>query len=232
MLDIRRASERLSNHRSWLDSRLTFSFAPHRDRRYMGFRALRILNEDRVTPSSGFGAHQHQDMEIVSYVMEGAVQHRDSLGSGSVIKPGEIQRMTAGTGITHSEVNPSASVAAHFMQIWLQPDVRGLEPGYEQKRMPEVTAAAQLDLIGSRDGTGGSVLIHQDVMLYRAVLRDAADLEIPLAEGRHAWIQMLRGAATVNGVDVVAGDGVALSAERLIALSGSPEAELLVFDLA
>ena len=232
MLDVRRAGERLTNNRSWLTSKLTFSFAPHEDHRFMGFRALRILNEDLVVPSAGFGAHQHQDMEIVSYVLEGAVAHKDSLGSGSVIKPGEIQRMTAGTGITHSEVNPSASDQTHFMQIWLLPEDQGLQPCYEQKQMPEVTGEAQLDLIGSRDGRNGSVVIHQDVNLYRAILRSASDLEVPLAQGRHAWVQVVRGAATANGVDLVAGDGLAVSWESELSLSGSPDAEMLVFDLA
>ena len=232
MLDIRRADERLSNNRSWLDSKLTFSFAPHRDHRFMGFRALRILNEDLVVPSAGFAAHQHQDMEIVSYVLEGAVAHKDSLGSGSVIKPGEIQRMTAGTGITHSEVNPSATELAHFMQIWLLPETHGLKPGYEQKQLPAVSGEPQLDLIGSRDGRDGSVVIHQDVYMYRAILRNASDLEVALARGRHAWVQVIRGTATVNRVNVVAGDGVAISWESAVSLSGSPDAELLVFDLA
>jgi hypothetical protein len=198
----------------------------------MGFRALRILNEDRISPSRGFGFHQHQDMEIVTYMLEGETAHKDSLGSGSLIKPGEIQRMTAGTGITHSEVNPSASDVAHLMQIWLLPEEESLEPSYEQKQLPPVTAAAQLDLIGSRDGRDGSVVIHQDVNLYRAILRDAARLEVHLAKGRYAWVQVVRGAATVDSVTVMVGDGVAVSRESEVSLSGSPNAELLVFDLA
>lgn len=232
MIDIRKAKERYSTKREWLDSRHTFSFGDVGERRFMGFRALRILNEDIVAPGGGFGMHGHEDMEIVSYVLEGAVAHRDSLGSGGTISPGEIQRMTAGTGIRHSEVNPSGTAAAHFLQIWILPKKKGLCPSYQQQSMPKVTSPAQLDLIGSCDGREGSVLIHQDVELYRASLRDGAVLRLPITPGRYAWVQAVRGSGAVNGIYMEPGDGAAVSSETELLLAGRPGAEMLVFDLA
>ncbi|MBU6421422.1 MAG: pirin family protein [Gammaproteobacteria bacterium] len=232
MIELRKASERGPTKIGWLDSKHTFSFGQYYDSKHMGFRALRVINEDRVIPGAGFGTHGHQDMEIVSYVLEGALAHQDSTGTSSVIRPGEIQRMSAGTGVQHSEMNPSKSEPVHFLQIWILPERNGLPPSYEQKLMPEVKSAAQLDLVGSRDGSGSTVTIHQDVKLYRANLRDGAKLDLPLTPGRHAWLQVARGAVTVNGADISAGDGLTVSAEAKLSLAGRPEAEVLIFDLA
>ena len=232
MIELRKAGERGPTKTGWLDSKHTFSFGQYYDSEHMGFRALRVINEDRVIPGAGFGTHRHQDMEIVSYVLEGALAHKDSTGTSSVIRPGEIQRMSAGTGVQHSEMNPSKSEPVHFLQIWILPERNGLSPSYEQKLMPEVKSAAQLDLIGSRDGRESSILIYQDVKLYRVSLRDGATLELPLAPGRYAWLQFARGAATVNGADMSAGDGLAVSAEAKLSLTGQPDAEVLIFDLA
>ena len=232
MIGIRKANERYSTQRDWLDSRHTFSFGDVGERRFMGFRKLRILNEDRFAPATGFGMHAHQDMEIVSYVLDGALSHRDSLGTGSTIRPGEIQRMTAGTGIRHSEMNASGSDPVHLLQIWILPERCGLAPGYQQKQMPQVTAAGQLDLIASRHGCDVSVRVHQDVNLYRATLRDGANVEVTLAPGRFAWVQAVRGSGVLNGLCMEAGDGAAVSAESKLVLAGQPGAEMLVFDLA
>lgn len=232
MIDIRKANDRYSTKRDWLDSRHSFSFGNVGERRFMGFRKLRILNEDSIAPAAGFGMHAHQDMEIVSYVLEGAISHRDSLGTGSTIRPGEIQRMTAGTGIRHSEMNVSDSEPAHFMQIWVQPERCGLVPGYEQKQMPDVTSPGQLDLIASRDGRDGAVLVHQDINIYRAALRDSAEIRVPLRTGRYAWVQAVRGSGILNGIYMDAGDGAAISSETELELVGQPDAEMLVFDLA
>ena len=232
MIELRKASERGPTKIGWLDSKHTFSFSQYYDPKHMGFRTLRVINEDRVIPGAGFGTHSHQDMEIVSYVLEGALAHKDSTGTSSMIRPGEVQRMSAGTGVQHSEMNPSKTEPVHFLQIWILPERNGLPPSYEQKPMPEVISAAQLDLIGSHDGRDGLVVIHQDVNLYRASLHDGATLELPLTLGRHAWLQVARGAATVNGTDISAGDGLAVSAETKLSLTGRPDAEVLIFDLA
>lgn len=232
MIELRKSSERGPTKTGWLDSKHTFSFGQYYDPRHMGFRTVRVINEDRVIPGAGFGTHSHQDMEIVSYVLEGALAHKDSTGTSSVIRPGEIQRMSAGTGVQHSEMNPSRTEPVHFMQIWILPERDGLPPSYEQKLMPEVKSAAQLDLIGSRDGGGSSVTIHQDVNLYRANLRDGAHLELPLTPGRHAWLQVARGAALTNGTNMSAGDGLAVSGETKLSLTGGPDAEVLIFDLS
>lgn len=232
MIDIRKASDRYSTKIHWLSSRHTFSFGNVGERRFAGFRKLRILNEDRVAPAAGFGMHEHQNMEIVTYVLEGALSHRDSLGTGSTIRPGEIQRMTAGAGIRHSEMNVSETDPVHLMQIWMLPERCGLVPGYEQKQMPKLISPAQLDLIASRNGREGSVLVHQDINLYRATLSDGADIKFPLTAGRYAWIQVVRGSGIVNDLYMEAGDGAAVSFEMELLLSGRPEAEMLVFDLA
>jgi redox-sensitive bicupin YhaK (pirin superfamily) len=231
MIEIRKSNERYASKRDWLDSKHTFGFGNVGESRFMGYRTLRILNEDKVAPSGGFGMHQHEDMEIVSYVLEGTVAHRDSLGCGGLIYPGEIQRMTAGSGIRHSEINASETDPAHFLQIWIQPCKKGLHPSYEQKPMPSVTSKAQLDLIGSHDGRDGSVLIHQDVNLYRATLRDGASLKVPIAAGRNAWVHVARGAAVINDLYIDVGDGAAVSSEAELTLVGRDDAELLVFDL-
>lgn len=232
MLTLRPAAQRGRTETGWLDSRHTFSFGQYRDPAHMGFRNLRVINEDRVAPAGGFGTHPHADMEIISYVLEGELAHRDSMGNGSVIRPGEIQRMTAGTGVHHSEMNPSRTAPVHFLQMWVLPEAAGLTPGYEQRPLPPVTHAAQLDLIGSRDGRDGAVRIHQDVNLYRASLRDGATLTLPIGAGRHAWLQVARGSVRVGDQTLAAGDGAAISDAASITLAGAPTAELVVFDLA
>lgn len=222
----------------WLDSRHSFSFGHYHDPGHMGHRALRVINEDRVIPGAGFPTHAHADMEIISYVLDGALEHKDSIGTGSVIRPGELQRMSAGSGIRHSEYNASASEPVHFLQIWIVPDRRGLAPGYEQKTLPAVAEGeTRLDLIGSPDGRDGSVTIHQDVLLYRATLADGGRIELPLAPGRHAWVQVARGIAEVEadadgGGEMRAGDGLAVSDAGMLRLASATGAELLVFDLA
>jgi redox-sensitive bicupin YhaK (pirin superfamily) len=227
MIALRPAEERGHTRLSWLDSRHTFSFDRYYDPRHMGFRVLRVINEDRVDPGQGFATHPHRDMEILTFVLEGALEHKDSLGNGSVIRPGDVQRMTAGTGISHSEFNPSATEPVHFLQVWILPDRPGLAPSYEQRSFP----AAGLRLVGSRDGGEGSVRIHQHVLVYVARLSSGEDVVHALAPGRHAWIQMARGAAQVNGTRLAAGDGAALSEERSVELRGLDGAEALVFDL-
>ena len=227
MIALRPAEERGHTRLSWLDSRHSFSFDRYYDPRHMGFRVLRVINEDRVDPGQGFGTHPHRDMEILTFVLEGVLEHKDSLGSGSVIRPGDVQRMTAGTGISHSEFNPSGTEPVHFLQVWILPEQPGLEPSYEQRSFP----AAGLRLVGSRDGREGSVRIHQDVLVYVARLSAGEDVVHALAPGRHAWIQMARGAAQVNGTRLAAGDGAALSEERSVTLRGVDGAEALVFDL-
>jgi len=227
MIALRPAEERGHTRLSWLDSRHSFSFDRYYDPRHMGFRVLRVINEDRVDPGQGFGTHPHRDMEILTFVLEGVLEHKDSLGSGSVIRPGDVQRMTAGTGISHSEFNPSRTEPVHFLQVWILPERPGLEPSYEQRSFP----AAGLRLVGSRDGREGSVRIHQDVLVYVARLSPGEEVVHALAPGRHAWIQMARGAAQVNGTRLGAGDGAALSEERSVTLRGVDGAEALLFEL-
>ena len=227
MIALRPAEERGHTRLSWLDSRHSFSFDRYYDPRHMGFRVLRVINEDRVDPGQGFGTHPHRDMEILTFVLEGALEHKDSLGNGSVIRPGDVQRMTAGTGISHSEFNPSRTEPVHFLQVWILPERPGLEPSYEQRSFP----AAGLRLVGSRDGREGSVRIHQDVLVYVARLSPGEEVVHALAPGRHAWIQMTRGAAQVNGTRLGAGDGAALSEERSVTLRGVDGAEALLFEL-
>lgn len=231
MITVRKAAERGPTNIGWLDSRHSFSFGSYHDPRQMGFGALRVINEDRVAPGTGFGEHGHADMEILSYVIEGALGHRDSLGTGSTIRPGELQRMSAGTGIRHSEMNASTTDPVHFLQIWLVPEARGIAPGYEQVALPAPRPASTFDLIGSRDGRGGSVTIHQDVDLWRALLQAGEPVDAPLAAGRRAWVQVVRGTAAVNGLAVAAGDGIALTGEASVTIAGDG-AELLMFDLA
>lgn len=218
----------------WLDSRHSFSFGHYHDPAQMGFRALRVINEDRVAPGAGFPAHGHADMEILSYVLEGGLAHRDSLGTGSVIRPGEIQRMSAGTGIQHSEMNASGDKPVHFYQIWLLPEARGLAPGYEQVALPPVAdGETRLDRIGGREPRAGALTIHQDVTLWRASLAAGGRLELPIAPGRHAWLQATRGVAELeDGGELRAGDGVAASGVARLGLTSDIGAELLIFDLA
>jgi hypothetical protein len=233
MVTVRRASERGRSHTDWLESRHTFSFADYVDPRQMGFGRLRVINEDVVAPGRGFGRHPHRDMEILSYVLEGSLEHGDSMGTGSVIRPGDVQRMTAGTGVVHSEKNASPSDPVHFLQIWIEPDRRGLPPSYEQKRFPEGEKRNALRLIASRDAREGSVTVHQDVDLYAGVLDSGAKVPLAIAAGRRAWVQLVRGEVTVNGQNLTAGDGASVEGETALAIAGSAqESEVLVFDLA
>jgi redox-sensitive bicupin YhaK (pirin superfamily) len=231
MMQIRRAADRGRTRLSWLDSAHTFSFGDYVDPRHMGFRALRVLNEDRVAPSGGFGTHGHRDMEIISYVLEGALEHRDSLGNGSVLRPGELQRMTAGTGIRHSEFNPSSSEMVHFLQIWLLPERAGLAPGYEQK-MISPAKNGSLRLAASRDGREGSLLIHQDVDVYLGTLEQGTETRYVLPTGRHAWLQVVRGTVAAGGLSLQAGDGLAVSDETALPIRARTQAEVMIFELA
>ena len=229
---VRRASERGHTDWGWLDSRHTFSFGDYYDPGHMGFRALRVINDDRVKAGAGFGTHGHADMEILSYVLEGALEHKDSMGTGSVIRPGEIQMMRAGTGVMHSEYNPSKTEGVHFLQIWIVPDTRGLPPAYAQRPVDREAARRGFALLASRDGREGSLDIHQDVDLWLALLEDGERREVRLAPGRQAWVQVARGSADVNGQSLVAGDGAAVSGADAVALAGRGAGEVLVFDLA
>lgn len=234
MITIRKAEDRGHFDHGWLDTRHTFSFADYHDPAQMGFRALRVINEDRVKPGQGFGTHGHQDMEIVSYVLSGALAHRDSTGGGGTLRPGEVQRMSAGTGVRHSEFNGSRDEEVHFLQIWIVPDLAGHQPSYEQKAFPEAERRGRLSLVASPDGADGSTTIHQDARVYATLLGKGERVEHPLAPGRHAWIQVARGELEANGVVLRPGDGAAVSDERALALAGRGEglAEALLFDLA
>ncbi|MGC4000376.1 MAG: pirin family protein [Anaeromyxobacter sp.] len=234
MITIRKSEDRGHFDHGWLDTRHTFSFASYEDPAHMGFRALRVINEDRVVPGEGFGTHGHRDMEILSYVLAGALAHKDSTGGGGVLRPGEVQRMSAGTGVRHSEFNGSAEEPVHFLQIWLLPDRAGHPASYEQRAYPEAERLNRLRLVASPDGAEGSTTVHQDARVYAALLEPGRTLELPLGHGRHGWVQVARGAVEVNGARLGAGDGAALSEEAAIRLqaSGHATAELLVFDLA
>jgi len=229
---IRRAEARGAANFGWLDSRHSFSFGHYHDPAHMGFGPLRVINEDRVAPGGGFPTHPHRDMEIVSYVLEGALEHKDSLGTGSVIRPGDVQRMTAGTGVTHSEYNASKKEPVHFLQIWILPEREGLAPGYEQKRFEPQEKRGKLRLVASRDGRDGSVTVHRDVDLYATLLARGESLTHALAPGRAAWVQVVRGEIAVNGEPLEPGDGVSVSDAGELRLDGSIEAEALVFDMA
>lgn len=233
MLTIRKADERGLSQFSWLHSQHSFSFGGYMDAAHMGFSDLRVINEDRVVPGAGFGTHSHRDMEIISYVLEGELAHKDSMGTGSVIRPGDLQRMTAGTGVSHSEMNYSQENPVHFLQIWLIPEARGLEPGYEQKHFDLAEQQNQWRLIGSRDGRDGSVTIHQDVSLYSAKLDADTKVNYQLAEGRKAWLQVVRGSARLNEEPLSVGDGAAISdLSSLDLVAGENNTEILLFDLA
>jgi redox-sensitive bicupin YhaK (pirin superfamily) len=232
MLTIRKSGERGHFDFGWLDTRHTFSFGEYYDPRHMGFRALRVINEDVVRGGGGFGTHPHRDMEIVTYVLSGALAHKDSMGNGSTIRPDDVQRMSAGTGVTHSEHNASPSDPVHLLQIWLLPAETGTAPSYEQRAFPTVEKRGRLRLVGAPDGRDGAVTIHQDVALYASVL-DAGDrVQHGLAPGRHAWVQVVRGRVTVNGQPLAAGDGAALSAEPEVVIAAEDASEVLLFDLA
>lgn len=233
MITIRPAQDRGRAHFGWLDSRHTFSFGEYFDPNHMGFADLRVINEDKVSPGNGFATHGHRDMEIISYVLDGALEHKDSIGNGSVIRPGDVQRMSAGTGIMHSEYNASKTDPVHFLQIWILPEQKGIDPGYEQKTFTHEDRQGQLRLVGSRDGRDGSVTIHQNVNLYAALLQEGDTVSYSLTSGRVAWIQVARGAVQLNDYDLTAGDGAAISEAELITLQGrSNDAEVLLFDMA
>ena len=231
MIAVRPATERGHADHGWLDTRHTFSFASYHDPRHMGFRSLRVINEDRVKPAEGFGTHAHRDMEILTWVLEGALGHKDSMGNGSVIRPGDLQRMSAGTGVTHSEFNPSREAPVHFLQIWLLPRERGLPPGYEQKRFPQEARRGRLRLIAAGDGREGAVTIHQDADLWTALLQPGESVRHVLVPGRYAWVHVARGAVSLNGSTLGAGDGAAVSDEATLEITGAARAEVLLFDL-
>jgi redox-sensitive bicupin YhaK (pirin superfamily) len=231
-LSIRRADERGRADHGWLLSYHTFSFADYYDPAHMGFRALRVINEDRVQAGQGFGTHSHRDMEIISYVLEGALQHKDSMGTSSIIRPGDVQRMSAGTGVTHSEFNASKSELVHFLQIWILPERPGGKPGYEQKAFTEAERKGKLRLVASPDGRDGSVTIRQDVTLHAGLLSAGESLRHALAPGRHAWVHVARGRVDLGGEQLEAGDGAAVSDARGLELAGHGESEVLLFDLA
>ncbi len=232
MIHRRPADERGRANFGWLDSRHSFSFGEYYDPRYMGFRSLRVINEDKVLPGHGFPTHPHRDMEIISYVINGELEHRDSMGTGSVIRRGDLQRMSAGTGVLHSEANPSRTAGVHFLQIWLLPESKGIQPSYEQKFFDDASKQNQLRVVASRDARDGAVTIHQDVDLYSALLTAGTSVTHPLRPGRHAWIQMVKGAGTLNGVELRQGDGAAMSEEPAVELTASEDVEFLLFDMA
>jgi hypothetical protein len=232
MITVRKAEDRGHANHGWLDTYHTFSFANYYDPKHMGFRALRVINEDRVNPTAGFGTHGHRDMEIITYVLEGALEHKDNIGNGSVIQPGEVQRMTAGTGILHSEFNHSETEAVHLLQIWLLPDQEGLSPSYEQRNFSPAKAPGKLHLVAAKDGRKGAVTVHQNVDLYAAVLQKGDRLSHTLQPQRHAWIQVARGAITLNGLSLDTSDGAAISNETEVVIEATQNAEFLLFDLA
>jgi redox-sensitive bicupin YhaK (pirin superfamily) len=233
MLNLRKAEERGRANLGWLDSRHSFSFGHYYDPKHMGIGPLRVINDDRVAPGAGFPTHPHGDMEIISYVLEGGLAHRDSIGTGSVIKPGDVQRMSAGSGIRHSEFNASQTEPVHFLQIWIIPEKEGLAPGYEQKTFDADSKRGRLKLVGSRDGRDGSVTIHSNVDLYATLPGEGGTVTHKLAAGRIGWVQVAQGTATLNGEELRPGDGVALDAGTEIVLTGtSDDAEVLVFDMA
>ena len=230
MISVRKSEERGRADHGWLDARHTFSFADYHDPSHMEFRDLRVLNEDRVAPASGFPPHGHADMEILTVVLEGALRHRDSLGTTSAIRPGEVQRMTAGTGVVHSEMNESRKDPVHLLQIWIRPERRGLTPGYEQKDFSE--APGPLFPVASRDGRDGSLTIHQDATVYRARLAAGDEVVHELASGRHAWVQVAGGDLEINGKPLAAGDGAAISGEKAVRIRAKAASDALLFDLA
>ena len=232
MITVRPAAERGHFDHGWLDTYHTFSFASYHAPRHMGFRALRVINEDRVQPGEGFGTHAHRDMEILTWVLEGGLEHKDSMGNGSIIGPCDIQRMSAGTGVTHSEFNPSREAPVHLIQIWLLPGQRGLAPSYEEKRSPPEARRGGLCLIAARDGRDGAVTIHQDTDLWTALLEPGEAVRHALEPGRYAWLHVARGAVSLNGSALSAGDGAAVSGERALEFTARAPAEVLLFNMA
>jgi hypothetical protein len=231
MVTVRKAQERGHANHGWLDTWHTFSFADYHDPREMGFGPLRVINDDTVQPGQGFGTHGHRDMEIITYVLEGALEHKDSMGNGSIIRPGNVQRMSAGTGVRHSEFNPSRDERVHLLQIWIEPKFTGVRPSYEEKQFGPAEKRGQLRLIASPEGREGSVTIHQDAFVYAALLDGKDAVTHRLAPGRRAYVHIARGAVKVNGVELKGGDGAKLAGENELELSGAKQAELLLFDL-
>jgi len=231
MISIRRSKERGHFDHGWLNTYHTFSFDQYYDPRYMGFRSLRVINEDFVAAGRGFPKHGHRDMEIITYILEGALKHEDSMGNGSVIRPGDVQRMSAGTGVRHSEQNASATERVHLLQIWILPHTIDLDPSYEQKAFSDDERRGQLRLIASEDGRDGSVTVHQDVSLFASLLDGGQDVVREMDEMRHAWIQVARGAITVNGESALQGDGVVVTGESQLTIKAEEPAEILLFDL-
>ncbi len=234
MITVRPSEQRGHANYGWLDTHYTFSFSEYYDPRHMGFRDLRVINEDRVDPGQGFGMHGHRDMEIITYVLSGALEHRDSIGNGSVIRPGDVQFMSAGTGVRHSEFNPSANEPVHLLQIWILPERERLTPGYDQRNFAVEGKRNRLQLMVSPDGADGSLKIHQDARIYASVLERERSVEHALAPGRHAWIQLSSGSLDVNGTKLSAGDGAAISNESAVKITSESagESEFLLFDLA
>jgi hypothetical protein len=232
MKTIRRANDRGHVNHGWLDSYHTFSFGNYYDPEHMSFRSLRVINDDWIAAGQGFGTHPHRDMEIITYVLEGAIAHRDSMGNGSVIQPGDVQRMSAGTGVTHSEFNPSATDATHLLQIWITPAQTGIDPSYEQKQFRPADKHNQLRLVASADGRDGSVLVHQDVNLYASLLAPSDSLAIDLNPDRHYWLHVARGSVLVEEDKFSAGDAIGLTQEQALTILGQKDAEILLFDLA
>lgn len=232
MISIRPSGERGGGDYGWLNTRHTFSFDQYYDPKFMGFRSLRVINEDHVAPGQGFPMHPHRDMEIITYVLKGALEHNDSLGTGSVIRPGDGQRMSAGRGIRHSEANSSKTEAVHLLQIWITPDRQGYDPSYEQKTFPDEDKRGKLRLIASPDGQDGSVTIHQDAKLYVSLLAPGQEVQHRLGNGRSAWLQVAKGAVELNGKKLKQGDGAAISDEPKLNIKGDHDSEILLFDLA
>jgi redox-sensitive bicupin YhaK (pirin superfamily) len=232
MVELRRSNDRGYADHGWLRSFHTFSFAGYYDPRHMGFGPLRVINEDRVAPGQGFGTHPHRDMEIISYVLDGALEHRDSMGNGSVIRPGDVQRMSAGTGVYHSEFNPSPDELVHFLQIWIEPARKGVAPGYEQKHFAPEEKRGRLRLIASHDGRDGSVRIHQDADVYAALVDGAEQIAHSIAPRRRAWVHIARGKVTMNGIELGAGDALKLDGEQGLKFERGTDAEVLLFDLS
>ena len=232
MHQIRRAAERGHADHGWLKTYHSFSFADYYDPAHMGFASLRVINDDTIAPGTGFGTHGHRDMEIITYILDGELEHKDSMGTGSVIRPGDVQRMSAGSGVQHSEFNPSATAGTHLLQIWIQPNVAGVRPSYEQKHFDKVSRSGRLCLVASADGREGAVIIHQDADVYAGILDGGPVLEHALRAGRHAYVHVTRGAVTVNGERLSGGDALKISGDPAVTLADAASAEILLFDLA
>jgi quercetin 2,3-dioxygenase len=232
MIAIRKAEDRGHANHGWLDTHFTFSFADYYDPRHMGYRSLRVINDDVVQGGGGFGMHPHRDMEIVTYVLQGALEHKDSMGNGSTIRPGDVQRMTAGTGIFHSEFNPSATEPVHLLQIWILPEKHGLKPSYEQTTFSDEEKRGRFRIVASRDGREGSVTINQDASIYASVVEPGQTVEHAIEPGRHVWLHVAQGTVRFGDRELKSGDGVAIDGESAVAVTGESAAEVLLFDLA